>query len=64
MLKKPQTIRCRDFLCGNAVYLCFAKLAELFAQVSGVLLEAIQVELHLQAADAVHCIRRWWRHQS
>lgn len=57
-------MRCRDFLRGDAVYLCFAKLAELFAQVSGILLEAVQVELHLQAADAVDCIRRWRRHQS
>lgn len=47
-------------------YLYLAQLGELFAQVGGILLQAVQVELHLQAADTVHlvCVRRWWRHQS
>lgn len=45
-------------------YLYLAQLGELFAQVGGVLLKAVQVELHLQAADTVHCVRRWRWHQS
>lgn len=47
-----------------AAYLRLAKLAELLAQVGGVLLQAAEVELHLQAADAAHCIRGRRRHQS
>lgn len=47
-------------------YLCFPKLCELLAQVSGVFLQTAEVKLHLQVVDAVHmgCIGRWRRHQS
>lgn len=48
----------------HAAYLRLAELAELLAQVGGVLLQAAEVELHLQAADAAHCIRGRRRHQS
>lgn len=50
----------------DEIYLYLAQLGELFAQVGGVLLQTVQVELHLQAADTVHrgCVRRWRRHQS
>lgn len=54
------------FFSMGGIYLYLAQLGELFAQVGGILLQAVQVELHLQAADAVHLgrVRRWWRHQS
>lgn len=67
MLKKKNTFtvnRLQLTKNASAAYLRFAELAELLAQVGGVLLQAVEVELHLQAADAAHCIRgrRW--HQS
>lgn len=48
------------------MYLCFPKLRELLAQISGIFLQTAKVKLHLQVVDAVHvgCIRGWGWHQS
>lgn len=48
------------------MYLGFAKLRELLAQIGGVFLQTAKVKLHLQVVDAVHVgrNRRRGRHQS